>query len=363
MFLDLIRLLLLRPNIKLHVPITKKVTGHDPTPEEDESLFFQSYDYKSPTPKVTQLTGTRASPTKATTAYITSMKRTRMEALWRFLMGANYRPPAPKPSSPSAIYTNLLAKKILADKKQGPPLSNEDAAQLQAAQSALDIAGITRAQAWAQAAAANHLQAVTDPDTGMDTLVPVAQAVAAANSGQPYLAGAVSAPTGMDKKNQMLAQSALTQIDTMERVLAADRTSPAPARKLTRMQAWLGTNSPDAQQFLAAATFLSEHGVGVFGGRNIHSIEDLQNLMAVGQTNPAALKAALDQARQTMTLWATAGGDYAAPRTPGSGGPTNSGPATKKHSLRLAMSLPFNKGKTAAQVKADLEAHGYQVVP
>ena len=35
----------------------------------------------------------------------------------------------------------------------------------------------------------------------------------------------------------------------------------------------------------------------------------------------------------------------------------------KQHSLRTAMALPFNKGKTAAQVKADLESLGYTVVP
>ena len=34
-----------------------------------------------------------------------------------------------------------------------------------------------------------------------------------------------------------------------------------------------------------------------------------------------------------------------------------------KHSLKKAMSLPFNKGKTEAQVRADLEAHGYEVTP
>ena len=195
----------------------------------------------------------------------------------------------------------------------------------------------------------------------MDTLVPVAAGVAAFKSGQPYLAGAVSAPTGMDKKNQMLAASALTQINSMERVLAADPNLTGPgAGQMTKFQTWLGSNSEDSQQFLAAATFLSEHGVGVFGGRNIHSIEDLQTLMGGLKTNPAALKAALEQARITMTPWATAGGRLPGPRTTGANAP---GGAAKQHSLRTAMALPFNKGKTAAQVKADLESHGYSVVP
>ena len=157
---------------------------------------------------------------------------------------------------------------------------------------------------------------MTDPATGMDTLVPVAQAIAAATSGQPYLAGVVSAPTGLDKKTQMLAQSALTQIDSMERVLKADPNLTGPGSgQLTAMTNWLGTNSEDAQQFLAAATFLSEHGVGVFGGRNIHSIQDLQNLMGGLRTNPAALRAALEQAKVTMLPWATAGGRLPASRT------------------------------------------------
>jgi hypothetical protein len=288
----------------------KTTTGRDLTPEEDQSLFFQSYGYKPPTAKVSQLTGDAGKPYKGNDGAYYVNEKNADGSIVAVPMGANYVPPAPKPStSPSSIYTNLLAKKILADKKQGPPLTNEDAALLKSSQSALDIAGITRAQAWAQAAAQNHLQAITDPDTGMDTLVPVAQAVAAARSGQPYLAGVVSAPTGMDKKNQMLAASALTQIDSMERVLAADPNLTGPgAGQFTKMQAWLGSNSEDSQQFLSAATFLAEHGVGVFGGRNIHSIEDLQNLMGGLRTNPAALKAALEQARTTMMPWATAGG-------------------------------------------------------
>lgn len=340
----------------------KTTTGQDLSPEEDQSLFFQAYGYKPTASKVTQLTGDAGKPYKGNDGQYYVNAKDPSGAIIQMPLGPNYNPPAPKASSsPSAIYTNLLAKKILADKKQGPALTNEEAALLTSSQSAMDMPGITRAQAWAQAAAANHLQAVTDPDTGMDTLVPVAQAVAAARKGQPYLAGAVSAPTGMDKKNQMLAASALTQIDSMERVLAADPNLTGPgAGQLTKMQTWLGSNSEDSQQFLAAATFLSEHGVGVFGGRNIHSIEDLQNLMGSLKENPAALKAALEQARITMTPWATAGGRLPGPRVAGANQPD---PNAKHHSLRTAMTLPFNKGKTAAQVKADLESHHYVVDP
>lgn len=35
----------------------------------------------------------------------------------------------------------------------------------------------------------------------------------------------------------------------------------------------------------------------------------------------------------------------------------------KKHSLKKAMELPFNKGKSEADVRKDLESHGYEVTP
>ena len=149
----------------------------------------------------------------------------------------------------------------------------------------------------------------TTNEKGTEVLQTRGQVASAARSGRPMLAGAVGAPTGKDKANQMLAQSAIAQINTMERVLQQDPTlTGVGSGQLTQFQRWLGTNSPDAQQFLAAATFLSEHGVGVFGGRNIHSIHDLQNLVGSWKTNPAALRAGLEQARRTMQPWATAGG-------------------------------------------------------
>lgn len=339
----------------------EQTTGQKLTPEEKQNIYDQVQGIKPLASRITQLSGDAGKPYKGNDGQYYVNAKDASGAIVQMPLGPNYNPPAPKLSnSPSAIYTNLLSKKILADKKQGPPLTAEEAAQLAASQSALTVAGIARADAWAQAAARNNLIAVTDPNTGMDTLVPRSQALDAAGQGAPFLAGAVSAPTGMDKKNQMLAQSALLQIDSMERVLAADPNLTGPgAGQLTRMQTWLGTNSEDAQQFLAAATFLSEHGVGVFGGRNIHSIQDLQNLMGNLKTNPAALKAALEQAKTTMAPWATAGGRLPAPRNPAK----SSTPPVKEHSLRTAMALPFNQGKTAAQVKADLEKHGYKVVP
>jgi len=36
---------------------------------------------------------------------------------------------------------------------------------------------------------------------------------------------------------------------------------------------------------------------------------------------------------------------------------------TKKHSLKKAMVLPFNQGKSEADVRQDLESRGYEVSP
>jgi hypothetical protein len=313
----------------------EKISKRKLTPEEDEELFFQSYGYKSPTPKISQLAGDAGKPYKGNDGQYYVNAKDASGAIVAMPLGPNYNPPAPKPASPSSIYTNLLAKQILANKKQGPPLTNEEAAQLTAAQSALDIAGITRAQAWAQAAAQNNLIAVTDPDTGMDTLVTRAQAAGAANSGAPLLAGTVSAPTGMDKKNSMLAQSAIQQVNRMEIILARDPNLVGPGSgQLTALQTWLGTQDPDAQAFLMSSLLGSEHGVAVFGGRNVHTIQDLQNTLGAWKTNPAALKAALDVIKETMAPWATAGGRLPAPRNPAS--PATPNPASNSGAPKTA---------------------------
>ena len=232
----------------------------------------------------------------------------------------DWKPPAPKPGSPSAQYTNLLAKKILADGKQGPPLTPQESAQLEAAKGALTVAGIARAEAWAQAAARNHLQAVTN-DAGEDVLVPVSQGIAAANAGQPMTAGVVGSPTGADKKNQMLAQSAITQVDRMQNILRQDPNLTGPgAGQLTTLQTWLGAQDTDAQAFIVSSLLGSEHGVAVFGGRNIHTIADLQSAIGSMKTNPKALAAALQVIKETMQPWTTANGRLPAPRAAQGGG-------------------------------------------
>jgi hypothetical protein len=302
----------------------KKIAGRDLSPEEDESLFFQSYGYKPSVPKITQLTGDAGKPYKGNDGLYYVNAKDATGAIIQMPLGPNYQPPAPRPAtSPSAQFANLLTKQILANKKQGPPLTAQEAAQLTATRAALDEAGVARANAMAQANAANHLYLVTDPQTGMETAIPVAAGIAAYNQGSPFLAGAVSAPTGMDKKNSILAQSAIQQVNRMQAILKADPALTGPGSgQLTRLQMWLGTQDPDAQQFLISSLLASEHGVAVFGGRNIHTIGDLQSALGSMKTNPAALSAALDVVKETMAPFATGGGRLPGPRTGGAGGGT-----------------------------------------
>ena len=307
----------------------ESTTGEKLSSEEKQNIYDQAQGYKPLTPKITQLTGDAGKPFKGADGQYYVNAKNPDGSIVAMALGPNYNPPAPKTStSPTAILSNLLTKQILANQKKGPPLTDQEAAQLTATRSAMDEAGVARANAFARASAANNLIAITDPDTGMDTLVTRAQAVGLANSGQAPLAGVVSAPTGADKKTSVLAQSAIQQVNRMQAILKADPGLTGPGNgQLTRLQMWLGTQDPDAQQFLISSLMASEHGVAVFGGRNIHTISDLQNALGSMKTNPAALSAALDVVKETMAPFATAGGRLPGPKATGG---ANGGPSEHK---------------------------------
>ena len=92
--------------------------------------------------------------------------------------------------------------------------------------------------------------------------------------------------------------------------------------QLTRLQMLLGSQDPEAQQFLISSLLASEHGVAVFGGRNIHTINDLNDALGSMKTNPAALSAALDVVKETMTPWLLANNRLKNPRASASGNTT-----------------------------------------
>lgn len=79
----------------------KKVTGHDPTPDEDESLFFQSYGYKPPAAnKFTPLPGAAGQPQSEADGLYYIRGRDADGAIVAQSMGPDYKPPPPKASNP-----------------------------------------------------------------------------------------------------------------------------------------------------------------------------------------------------------------------------------------------------------------------
>jgi hypothetical protein len=221
-----------------------------------------------------------------------------------------------KPLTPSVQYTNLLAKKILADGKQGPPLTNEENAQLQASKSALTVAGIAKAEAFAQAAAKNNLIAATVD--GQDVLVTREQGVKASNSGNPLVAGVVSSPTAHDKTTQAFAQSGLDRLKEMRSIVNAHPEVFGPAAGRTmKASVWLGSQSPEAQKFQNDAQFLAEHSTAVFGGRAASTVEAMKNIMANPNTNPEALLAGFDSDEATLNDFVNPGGRLTGPQGPG----------------------------------------------
>jgi hypothetical protein len=304
-----------------------------PPGTSDETLDYLSYalsGLKPPVDKVIQMSGDAGKPFKGLDGqYYVKGKNANGTGV-DIPMGPNYQPPAPKTSSPTAQYANLLTKQILANKKQGPPLTNEEAAQLPALQSALTLPGIARMKAMAEYNAQNHLQVATGDD-GQDILIPVAAGIAAFNQGQAYGGPGIGSATGMDKKNQQLAQSAIQQVDRMESILRADPSLTGPGSgQLTKLQMWLGTQDPDAQQFLISSLLGSEHGVAVFGGRNVHTIQDLNDALGSMKTNPAALTGALEVVRETMQPWLTANNRLKNPRAAGGAGGAGAASTTYK---------------------------------
>lgn len=114
-------------------------------------------------------------------------------------------------------------------------------------------------------------------------------------------------PTSQERKTGDLAQSAVNQVQTMRKILNAHPEFFGPAAgRGTKFQQWLGSQSPDAQQYLSASRYLADHSAGVFGSRSVEVTKLLEQLTDP-KTNPAALNAALDQAESTAQHFVDAG--------------------------------------------------------
>ena len=223
------------------------------------------------------------------------------------------KPPAPPPTL--AHYVELQSRKIMADNGQGQALTPQEEADLKASGMGLTLAAKARADEMAIAQAQWAIAQFTDPESGVVEWQTKANLANRLRGGEKILGPAVGTPTGKDKSNAQLADSAIQQVDTMLSILDQDPHLTGPGGgQWTAFNRWIGSNSPDSQQFLAAAILASEHGVAVFGGRNIHSIKDLQDIMGEWRTKPGALKAGLNQIKSTMEPWSNPRGRLPAPK-------------------------------------------------
>lgn len=177
-------------------------------------------------------------------------------------------------------------------------------------------------------------------------------------------------PTGTERNKGDMAQSAHEQLGTLKSIVSSrpDIFGPAAGRK-TDFNVWLGSQDPDAQRFRAARTIAGDHLAGTFGGRSEAALQSLDNAIGQFKDNPKAVAAGLDQLDKANNVFLKRGTPRVSNGQGGSEGGTGSSAAVenpssgKAVSLKAAMGLPVNKGKSEADVRKDIESHGHQVGP
>ena len=158
--------------------------------------------------------------------------------------------------------------------------------------------------------------------------VPRLAAVQAFEQGTPYFSADYGKPTASEKQRQDFANSAQFIIPQMKMIIANHPEVFGPvAGRTTTAQAWLGSQSPDAQRFLTGATILGEHSAAVFGSRAQKVAEQIQNVATDPKINPDALTAGLDELNSIAGEFTNPGGRL--PSTAASGPRQSSAPAPR----------------------------------
>lgn len=166
-------------------------------------------------------------------------------------------------------------------------------------------------------------------------------------------------PTGTERNKGDLANSAASQISDMKAIVQKHPDFFGPGYgQTTAFKQWIGSEDPDAQRFLAARTIAGDHLAGTFGGRSEAALQALDNALGQFKDNPKAALAGLDQLSGANKSFQKAGTVHTAGSSTESSAPPPSGKAV---SLKDAMALPINKGKSEADVRKDIEAHGHTV--
>lgn len=136
-------------------------------------------------------------------------------------------------------------------------------------------------------------------------------------------------PTAQERRTGDLAQSAVNQIHTMRQIIQEHPEVFGPAAgRTTTAEAWIGSQSPDAQRFLTARRYLADHSAGVFGSRSVEITKSLEDLTDP-KINTAAALAGLDVAEQTAQHFVGAGQVHGRPaQSPSNGSAGGNGNAT-----------------------------------
>lgn len=106
-------------------------------------------------------------------------------------------------------------------------------------------------------------------------------------------------PSASEINKGDLANSMRLQIHTMQDIANRHPEFFGPgAGNLNRFKVWLGSQDPEAQQFVAAQHVMGEHAAGLFGSRSFPVVKDIQNLGRMNM-NLDALNASLGQLDKT----------------------------------------------------------------
>lgn len=171
---------------------------------------------------------------------------------------------------------------------------------------------------------------------------------------------AATAKIGADEQKRAdLAQNMNENINKLEEILQRRPDLFGPiAGRMTQGKVAFGTGDEDAATLMTIEHQLGMVAQGAHGMRSAQGVESAANSLTNGFKNsPNATRAALEAARQSVSTFLSDSQNAGQPR---SAEAPSSGLAV---SLKDAMNLLQNKGKSEAAVKADIQAHGHAVKP
>ena len=379
--------------MKIYYQQNPHAAGPDATPEEKQAaqdyanLLLQgnpakTQNYKPDVQSLTLSDGTTIS------GQWTPVPSLPMKGKWQNLDGTDIEPSllagakiTPKPGKTGYQYLagtwqvkDLATGKLYNVSDIGKPDTPKDVVDtFNGAQASMDEKqkkALALANARGASFAQNRIVTPIDPDNPTKEIYVAAGEAAKKHMNAPgSIDYKLALPTASERQRADFAISAHDQLKDMGEILTSrpDLFGPLSGR-YTDFTQWVGSQDPDAQKFRVAARVLSDHAMAVFGARSQYASESIFNLVGQNATNPAAGAAGLAQLDKALEV---IGGRGSGPIAPGSGAAAlgtggaggNTTPKSKgRRSIKGAMMLPENKGKTEAEVTKHLTDLGYTPV-